>query len=68
MSSKLTPIRSESDTFAFLMHNSEGLRDWQRIVFVELHPSPSNAAATVVGPYHLYDDPELIARIKAVLN
>jgi hypothetical protein len=50
------------------MHNSEGLGDWQGIVFVALHGSPSNAAATVIAPYHLYGDPKLIARIKASLN
>jgi hypothetical protein len=50
------------------MHNSEGLGDWQGIVFVQLHDSPSNARATVIGPYHVCGDPELIARIKAALD
>jgi hypothetical protein len=59
---------SPSDRFANLSHNSEGLRDWQGIVFVELHRSPSNVSATVIGPYHLWGDPELIARIKAALD
>jgi hypothetical protein len=47
-----------SDTFANLMFNTEGLRDWQGIVFVELHGSPLNAAATVIGPYHLWGEPQ----------
>jgi hypothetical protein len=55
-------------TFAHLMFNSEGLRDWQGIVVAELHGSPLNAAATVIGPYHLWGDPELTARIKAALS
>jgi hypothetical protein len=50
------------------MRNSEGLGEWQGIVFVELHGSPLDDAATVIGPYHLFGDPELIARIKAALN
>ena len=57
-----------SDTFAFLRHNSDGVRDWQGLVFVELQSNPANTAATVIGPYYLSGDPELIARIKAALN
>jgi hypothetical protein len=57
-----------AETFAHLMFNSDGLSDWQGIVFVQLHEGPLNAAATVIGPYHLWGDAELIALIKAALS
>jgi hypothetical protein len=42
------------DTFARLMRSGEGLGNWQGIVFVDLHGSALNIAATVIGPYHLW--------------